>query len=123
MNRVGLLLPVRTVWHCRIIPCLAADTPIILFIKSCGGGQGRWAGMHIHLCDCRQLTENVELGERAWGLASTLFEAGSLLNSPVSVLSVPGCHGSSSPVLQMDFHAVTLRRSSHGGPSHQWYEA
>lgn len=43
--------------------------------------------MHIHLCDCRQLTENVELGERAWGMASTLFEAGSLLNSPVSVLS------------------------------------
>lgn len=76
MNSVGLLLSAGFVWHCRIIPCLAADTPIILFIKSCGGeGAGRWAGMHIHLCDCRQLTENVEL-EQAWGLASTLLRQG-----------------------------------------------
>lgn len=67
--------------------------------------------MYIHLCDCRQLTENVELGEQAW---DCLFEAGSLLNSPVSVLSVPSCPRNSFPVLQMDFYAVTLRRSSHG---------
>lgn len=75
---------------------------------------GRWAGMHIHLCEGRHLSLwrwEDKLG--CWPPLSTLLEAGSWLSSPLSVLSTPSCPQSSFPILWMDFHAVALRRPNH----------